>query len=228
MIAPFGPDPQIVSKLMSCSALVARRKPSSACTTSISVSPPLGGLASSQHRNSTIAAPSRRCASRVPAISAAFLRPWAGGRDHRPRRPRRPPPARSCATASGAVAWSTRTGPGQRAQGRHKGLRPGAACTCGAQMRPHGRRRTWPASANSVDPPVIVQDGKAVQHRVARHIRAADVQKPADANRAASSPPPAAPPSRSSLGQPRALGRRWFRRPAHRDAQRPGPAAAAG
>ena len=68
-----GPDPQIVSKLMSCSAFVARRNPSSACTTEISVSPPCGEASSSQRRNSTIAAPSRRCASRVAAISAAFL-----------------------------------------------------------------------------------------------------------------------------------------------------------
>ena len=107
MMAPLGPDPQIVSKEMSCSALVARRNPSSACTTAISVRPSLGVCASSQAKNSTTAAPSRRCASRMPAISPAFLQ--ALGRRHGSS-PHTTWPIRSD-TASGAVVLSTRTGP---------------------------------------------------------------------------------------------------------------------
>ena len=52
---------------------VSRRKLSSASTASISVSLPAGASRSNQARKRTIAAPSRRCAARVPAISALFF-----------------------------------------------------------------------------------------------------------------------------------------------------------
>jgi hypothetical protein len=123
MMAPFGPAPQIVSKLMSCSAFVARRKPSSACTTSISVSPPFGASRSSQHRNSTIAAPSRRCASRVAAISAAFLRALGRRQGSSPQATSTPRFQDIVAHGQrGPLALSTRTGPGS-VPARGEGLR---------------------------------------------------------------------------------------------------------
>ena len=64
----------MASKEMSVSSPVSRRNVSSRFTTEISSSPPFGASRSSQWRNRTIAAPSRRCAVRAPSRSAAFLR----------------------------------------------------------------------------------------------------------------------------------------------------------
>ena len=72
-MAPFGPAPEMVGNDTSFSAPVSRRKLSSAATASISVSLPVGASRSSQARKRAIAAPSRACAARAPAISAAFL-----------------------------------------------------------------------------------------------------------------------------------------------------------
>ena len=78
MIAPFGPAPEMVSKETSRSGICvsspvcAAGSPRACVTTAISSSVP-GAWRSSQHSNFAIAAPSRRCAARAPAISALFL-----------------------------------------------------------------------------------------------------------------------------------------------------------
>ena len=63
----------MVGNEMSFSKPVSRRKLSSACTASISVSLPDKASPSSQCRNRTMATPSRVCAAFMPAISAGFF-----------------------------------------------------------------------------------------------------------------------------------------------------------
>ena len=77
-MAPLGPLPEMVSKLISRSWLVARRKPSSRRTASISSSAPVAAAPSSQARKRATASPSRRCAARAPLISVAFLLAFSG------------------------------------------------------------------------------------------------------------------------------------------------------
>ena len=72
-MAPFGPAPEMVGNDTSFKRPVSRRKLSSAATASISVSVPFGASRSSQARKRVTAAPSRRCAARVPTISAWFF-----------------------------------------------------------------------------------------------------------------------------------------------------------
>ena len=73
--------------------------------------PPWGSRSSSQHRNSTTAAPSRRCAARIPAISPAFLQALGRRQGSSPQATAIPASSNSIDTASGAVPLSTRTGP---------------------------------------------------------------------------------------------------------------------
>ena len=210
----------MVSKLMSCSTLVARRKPSSARTTSISDRPPLGVWLSSQHRNSTIAAPSRRCASRMPCDFGGVLAGLGQA-------------AGIIAPGHGDAGFGQFGGNRERggaaidphralqgAQGGHKG-RDRAQQHIGAQMRAGGVVELRGIGKQG-DMGVVMQDGKAVQHRVARHIGTADVQKPAQAvgqgdhrRRLAC--------ACKVCGQARALCRRWSRPQGCRDAQRQGP-----
>ena len=63
----------MVGNDISLSRPVSRRKVSSAATASISVSLPRGASRSNQARKLATAAPSRTCAARAPAISAAFF-----------------------------------------------------------------------------------------------------------------------------------------------------------
>ena len=63
----------MVEKASSLRRPVSSRRASSFSTASISVSLPDGASRASQARKRVTAAPSRRCAARVPAISAAFF-----------------------------------------------------------------------------------------------------------------------------------------------------------
>src|SRR5580692_8572125 len=72
-MAAFGPDPEMVGNDTSLRRPVSRRKVSSASTASISVSRPDGATRSNQARKVVTAAPSRRWAVRLPAISVSFL-----------------------------------------------------------------------------------------------------------------------------------------------------------
>ncbi|MEY3306248.1 MAG: hypothetical protein RLZZ413_286, partial [Pseudomonadota bacterium] len=62
---------------------------------------------------------------------------------------------------------------GEKAVGGRKGH-------VGTKMRQRGRVELC-RIGKKADAGIVMQDGKAVQHRVARHIRAADVQQPANA-----------------------------------------------
>ena len=88
---------------------MSRRKLSSAATASISVSFPRGASRSSQARNRTTAAPSRTCAARAPAISVAFFTAFIRAIGSGPRATLPPAWVTILASASAAVAWSSRT-----------------------------------------------------------------------------------------------------------------------
>ena len=141
---------------------------------------PRARSASSQARNSATAAPSRRCAARVPAISAAVLAaPWAGCRGRAPqttsarrrrRAGRRPRPAR----------WPGRRRPG-RASASSAGPKAagGSDGDLGAEVgaqRGVGLGRV----GEELDPGVGVEDGEGERHRRAGDVRAADVEEPGD------------------------------------------------
>ena len=70
-------------------------------------------------------------------------------------------------------------GPGQDIQGGKEGLGR-AKGNLRAKMRQRCRIELCRVSEQA-DAGIVLQDGKAMQHRVARHIRATDVQKPAQA-----------------------------------------------
>ena len=106
-MAPLGPLPEIVSKLISRAGCVARRKPSSRRTASISSISP-GGCASSQARKRTIAAPSRTCAARAPLISADVFTALSAREGSGPRAMRPGPPS-ARANQEPAVFGSRRT-----------------------------------------------------------------------------------------------------------------------
>ena len=107
-MAPFGPLPDMVSKLISRSWFVARRNDSSRRTVSISSTAPDCAAPSSQARNLVTAAPSRSCAARAPLISAAFFTAFNCKHGSEPRAIRRGPPS-ARAKAKLAVCGSTRT-----------------------------------------------------------------------------------------------------------------------
>ena len=83
----------MVGNEMSLSTPVSRRKLSSASTASISVSLPCGASRSNQARKRVIAAPSRLCAARAPAISAWFFIAFISAIGSEPRAGL-PPPSR--------------------------------------------------------------------------------------------------------------------------------------
>ena len=170
--------PEIVSKLISRSALVARRNPSSSVTTSISVSPPLGASASSQARNSH----HRRGVAQMGGAGALRSRsrscgPWAGGRGrHRGTGVCWPAPAWRGPFRAGIWDQSVRglSGLGRRPETGFVVDRDGdAEVICqigglaGAAVEFAGR--------------VVKKDRKGLRHGVAFGIAATNVQKPRDA-----------------------------------------------
>ena len=92
----------MVSKEISCSWFVARRKASSWRTAAISSSSPAAASLSSQARKRVTAAPSRTWAARAPLISAAFLTAFRAMQGSGPRATRRGPPS-ALANAKAAV-----------------------------------------------------------------------------------------------------------------------------
>ena len=108
-MAPFGPAPAMVGNETSLSRPVSRRKLSSASTASISVRLPPGASRSNQARKRVTAAPSRSCAARAPAISAAFFTAFIGAIGSPPRMILPPFSATRRAIASGQAAGSSRT-----------------------------------------------------------------------------------------------------------------------
>ena len=106
-MAPLGPAPEIVSKLISFSAWVSLRMPSSCRATAISSRPPLPPSRSSQAKKRAITAPSRLWAARAPAISATFLRALGSRQGSAPRTIRPLPSLRKNQFA--AVLGSSRT-----------------------------------------------------------------------------------------------------------------------
>ena len=89
----------------------AARIASSFRTTSISVRPPSGAVSSSQARNSATAAPSRTCAARAPASSAAFLTALGSTHGSRSQTTVAPDAASRSDTQTGALPRSTATRP---------------------------------------------------------------------------------------------------------------------
>ena len=98
----------MVGKEISLSLPVSRRKVSSAATASISVSFPFGASRSSQARKRVSAAPSRRCASRMPEISVSFLIAFRRSTGSAPFDTTPPDFSTASASALEAVAWSSR------------------------------------------------------------------------------------------------------------------------
>ena len=164
---------------MSRSLPVAARIASSLRTTSISVSPPSGAVRSSQARNSAIAAPSRRCAARAPAISASVLVALGRMQGSRSQTTSAAPAAAIRSdTQAGALALSTATRPASASSAgpnasrrRHRDL--------GAEMRAH-RVVALRRVGEEIDPRVGVEDGEGERHRGAGDVRAADVEQPGD------------------------------------------------
>ena len=146
-------------------------------------SSPLGASRASQARNRVTAAPSRRCAARVPSSSTGFLHAFgsrhgsaarwicAAGRaepvEHPGRGGRRIDlhPCRSAARARRAPAPS-----------RSGGSIVDARCRDGGRGRATSLRR----SMNSVTRAVVAQDREGQRQRRVRHVAAADVEQPGD------------------------------------------------
>ena len=160
---------------------MARRKPSSASAASISVSSPPRRLAREPGRESATA-PRRRgyapCAClRSPADSC---RPWATGRDRRPRLTLAPALCSRSKIAAAAVAGSASTVlPFKRIQ------RGGEIA---GRVQPHVRRpdgRSVPgcallSSRNRSAAAVGMKDREGQRERRVGHVAAANVEQPAD------------------------------------------------
>ena len=113
---------------MSCSCRSRRDRFEPGCDVDLG-QPALDALASSQARNRAIAAPSRRCAARMPPSSTVFLRAFGSRQGSRPQTTPAPAASSRSATQTGAVAGRPHA-PSQarRAPGRGVGRAPRPRC----------------------------------------------------------------------------------------------------
>ena len=185
MIAPFGPVPRdrveadVVERIRRPPEPFQRRGPPKSRSSR--------RFGASLHPASTGTRPSPRRPADVPrgspGFSAAFFtRLWQDDRDHRPIAPRPPHAFRIFRHRKRRRALVDPDHAGQAAQAflQRSSKRP--HLDLGAQMRAHLCRQAFRGVHEQHHPPVILKEGKAMQHRVLRHIIAPDVQTASKAN----------------------------------------------